>query len=175
MKFIIAAIMMIAVASASNHTAPADYSCNCKSSCCTGVPSNGNYYLTSFCDQSTACGTSCGNCNWAYSTSAMRFGCNAQLQCCKGSTCTTLRVIDSGPACWVEENAGMPIIDASYSTCKLFTGSTSCGWSDRISIHCTKLSRTNMLPDFQLGPCALTSEDAKAKGIPLCPEPELDL
>jgi hypothetical protein len=133
------------------------------------VPSDGNYYLTSFCDQTTACGTPCGTCNWAYSTSAGRFGCNSQLKCCQGSKCTTLKVIDSGPGCRIENLANMPIIDASYSTCKYFTGSTSCGYSDKIKIHCTKLSLLAHVPDALLGPCAPTKLLAAQQGIPLCP------
>jgi hypothetical protein len=48
-------------------------------------------------------------------------------------------VIDAGPANWVEEKAGGPIIDASPDVCSHITGGSSCGWSDhfRITAHTT--------------------------------------
>ena len=163
---LIALLALALGALAQNQT---DYTCTCKSGCCTNIPSDGNYYLTSFCDKTTACGQSCGNCQGWYATSAMRFGCNRQLKCCRGSDCVTLKVIDSGPACWVENNAGRAIIDASYSTCKHFTGSNSCGWSDRISINCKLVTTAAHMPDDMLGPCANNKVDAYRRGVPLCP------
>ncbi|KAH3757103.1 hypothetical protein Pelo_11131 [Pelomyxa schiedti] len=151
------------------------WTCTCSSSnrqngVCTNIPSDSLYYLTSFCDQETACGESCGNCSWAYSTSAKRFGCNASLKCCSATSstmCTTLKVIDSGPACWVEDDANMPIIDASYSTCKYFTGSTSCGYSDEVKIKCSTVSAP--LPASYIhGPC-YDGPAEKAHGLPVCP------
>lgn len=149
-----------------------DYECTCKSNCCTNIPDDATYYLTSFCDSEVACGGSCGDCMDWYATSAMRFGCGAQIKCCGDSDCVTLKVIDSGPACWVENKAGMPIIDASYSTCQLFTGGSSCGWSDAITIGCLQVSAHAYMPDHLLGPCARTLAEANKKKIPLCPRDE---
>jgi len=169
-RLIVLAVLVAAAFASNNIT---DFTCNCKSSCCTYIPSDGSYYLTSFCDSSVACGGSCGNCKGWYATSAMRFGCNKQLKCSKsGYDSVTLKVIDSGPACWVEEKAGRSIIDASYSTCQHFAGSNSCGWSDRISITCAVVSAKAMVDDSMLGPCAETPEDAKKRGLPLCPRDE---
>lgn len=146
--------------------------CQCSSSnrnvgICKEIPPDGNYYLTSFCDKETACGVTCGNCTWPYATSAGRFGCNARLNCCAGSKCIVLRVIDSGPACWVEDRAGRAIIDASYSTCRYFTGGSSCGWSDRVSINCKRTLQTFTEDDY-VGPC--TKElSAVTFDTPLCP------
>jgi hypothetical protein len=64
------------------------------------------------------------------------------VSCCKGSDCLNLKVIDGGPGCSVEDSAHKQIVDASYSTCKHFTGSTSCGWSDKITVTCKKTSYT---------------------------------
>ena len=150
-----------------------EYTCTCKSGCCTNIPSDGLYYLTSFCDQTTACGQSCGNCQGWYATSAMRFGCNRYLKCCRSSDCVTLKVIDSGPGCWVENKAGRAIIDASYSTCKHFTGSTSCGWSDKISITCKLVANDVNMPESSLGPCANTKHEALLRGLPLCPPDDM--
>lgn len=117
---------------------------------CSDIPSNNVYYLTSFCDKSVACGSFSGNCNEYYAADYSRFGCNSvsklrplplnvllranhhrvrPVSCCKGSDCLNLKVIDGGPGCSVEDSAHKQIVDASYSTCKHFTGSTSCGKS----------------------------------------------
>ena len=42
----------------------------------------------------------------------------------------------------MEDSAHKQVVDASYSTCKHFTGSTSCGWSDKITVTCKKTSYT---------------------------------
>lgn len=64
------------------------------------------------------------------------------VSCCQGSDCLNLKVIDGGPGCSVEDSAHKQIVDASYSTCKHFTGSNSCGWSDKILVTCKKTSYT---------------------------------
>lgn len=48
---------------------------------CTNIPSDGVYYLTSFCDQTTACGVTCGNCSWYYAADSQRFGCKSTINC----------------------------------------------------------------------------------------------
>ena len=132
---------------------------------------------------------------WPSLQGASRFGCNKMLKCCSNSKCTTLKVIDDvcfslsstctfqrfsfdhwtpftstqGPNCRIEQMANMPIIDASLSTCQYFTGSKSCGYTDKILITCTVVSNEDQIITGEPGPCALTSEDAKAEGIPLCP------
>jgi hypothetical protein len=40
----------------------------------------------------------------------------------------------------VEDSAGKPVVDASPSTCKEFTGRTSCGYSDHIQVNCNKVA-----------------------------------
>ena len=47
------------------------------------------------------------------------------------------KVVDSGPACWVEEDAGMPIIDATPLACEHFGWGSSCGYSDQKKLHHT--------------------------------------
>jgi hypothetical protein len=96
-----------------------------------------------------------------------------------------LKVIDGGPGCSVEDSAHKQIVDASYSTCKYFTGSTSCGWSDRITVTCKKTSYTvddvrdhyarapfNMRAlastDIPLGPCSYNSTFAGENDVPVC-------
>lgn len=48
---------------------------------CNNIPADHVYYLTSFCDQTTACGISCGNCSWSYAADSQRFGCKSTLNC----------------------------------------------------------------------------------------------
>ena len=132
------------------------------------MPSDNVYYLTSFCDSSVACGkilfnwfcittfdiriilliwgSFSGNCNDYYSADYSRFGCNSIISCCKGSDCVNLKVIDGGPSCSVENSAGKPVVDASYSTCKHFTGSTSCGtWSLIFNLFLRGMSKLSWL------------------------------
>ena len=131
-----------------------------------------------------ACGSFSGNCNEYYSADYARFGCNSVISCCKGSDCLNLKVIDGGPSCSVENSAGKPVIDASYSTCKHFTGSTSCGWSDHIPVTCKKTSSTmaNVADEsieytdkhifeagkIPLGPCSYDKEFMLSNGVPSC-------
>jgi hypothetical protein len=51
------------------------------SQACTNITSDNVYYLTSFCDKSTACGITCGNCTWWYAADSQRFGCKSTLNC----------------------------------------------------------------------------------------------
>ena len=150
---------------------------------CSDIPKDNVYYLTSFCDSSVACGSFSGNCNEYYSADYSRFGCNSVIKCCKGSDCLNLKVIDGGPGCSVEDSAHKQVVDASYSTCKHFTGSTSCGWSDKISVTCTKssftvddtndpasniYSATAPTARIHLGPCSDNSTFAELAQVPSC-------
>ena len=161
--------------------------CTCNSNgMCTNIPGDHKYYLTSFCDKSVACGSFSGNCNEYYSADYSRFGCGSIISCCQGSDCLNLKVIDGGPGCDVENSAGGPVVDASFSTCKHFTGSTDCGWIDHVSVTCKKTSSTYLdvvEPDqpngkyanlqlavgkVPIGPCSYNTTFAIEQGRPLC-------
>ncbi len=43
-------------------------------------------------------------------------------------------MIDAGPNISVEEEAGMPIIDASEAVCQYLFSESSCGWSDHYNV-----------------------------------------
>ena len=68
--------------------------------------------------------------------------------------------------CNVEQAAGGPVVDASYSACGFFTGQSAgdnCGWSDHISIKCA----VTMMPKGEAhiaGPCS----NNKERGLPPC-------
>ena len=156
---------------------------SCTSSMCSDIPSTNQYYLTSFCDSSVACGSFSGNCNEYYMADYKRFGCNSIVSCCQGTKCVNLKVIDGGPGCSVEDSAHKQVVDASYSTCKTFTGSTSCGWSDKIVVTCKKTSATihhtndpqSMIYNehfptatIPLGPCTYDLGVSAAENLPMC-------
>jgi hypothetical protein len=129
---------------------------------CCSIPSDNEYYLTSFCGARTACGDT-APCNYAgyFSADSQRFGCGSILNVCRGKDCIRVRVIDAGPALWVEKDADKAILDASPSTCKRLFGSTSCGWSDRrlITVHKTLEKYSN---STVLGPFVATDEQLEA-------------
>lgn len=132
---------------------------------CTNIPADSVYYLTSFCDKTTACGITCGNCTWPYAADSQRFGCKSTLNCVAKGKSTNLQVIDYGPNCDLEKKSGKPIIDASYSTCQLFTGSNSCGWSDKFPVTCKKVASPQYYGKLPLGECTW---DLNNKELPYC-------
>lgn len=163
----------------------------CSQHMCSDIPSDNGYYLTSFCDPSVSCGSWSGDCNEYFCADYKRFGCHAIISCCQNSDCLNLKVIDGGPNCDVEDSAGKQVVDASYSACEHFTGSKSCGWSDRVSVKCHKTGYTvddtndpasksyalGRIAPVPLGPCSYNVTFAKAKGRPTCiplPKPELE-
>jgi hypothetical protein len=125
---------------------------------CCEIPSDNTYYLTTFCDgyphDQTSCGNYCDSSQY-FTADCQRFGCDGNLNICAGGTCDTAQVIDAGPADWVENDAGMPIIDASPQICQDLFGSSSCGWSDQKTITASPTLRT------KLGPFNVTAEELK--------------
>ncbi len=100
---------------------------------CCNVPANDMYYLTSFDGgESMACGGYADGVSY-YSTSWVRWGCGGKLQITnpENGACVVVEVKDAGPADWVEEYAGGPIVDASTQVCRDLFNSSSCGWSDQ--------------------------------------------
>lgn len=151
---------------------PPNNKCICNSEgMCSNIPSSGDYFLTSFCDSGVACGGFDGNCYEWYSADSVRFGCGSHISCCaSGKACVSLKVIDAGPACFVEDDAGGPVIDGSYAACQHFTGSSSCGYSDHVRVHCVKTADPADGSEHPRGPCS----NNPAAGLPLCGEPVWD-
>jgi len=119
---------------------------------CSGIPGNHQYFLTSF--DGTSC--SCGACHAHgdyFSADRQRFGCGAALNVCRGSKCAKVAVVDYGPSCFVEDDAGGPVLDASPAVCQALTGGTSCGWSDHFSVTVTVVGEEDTRPfgPFTLG------------------------
>jgi hypothetical protein len=85
---------------------------------CSGIPGDHSYFLTSF--DGTSC--SCGPCHAHgdyFAADRQRFGCGALLNICRGSKCVKVAVVDYGPSCFVEDDAGGPVIDASPAVCQV--------------------------------------------------------
>lgn len=72
-----AIILIVAVVATILPTSTSCVSGSCSSSMCSDIPANNQYYLTSFCDKSVACGAFSGNCNEYYAADYKRFGCNS--------------------------------------------------------------------------------------------------
>jgi len=98
---------------------------------CCDIPADGEFYLTSFEGEGMACGGYADG-QWYYATSWVRWYCGAKLQITNpaNGACAVVEVADAGPAAWVEDSAGKPIVDASTAVCLDLFGSSSCGWSD---------------------------------------------
>ena len=103
---------------------------------CCDLPADNLFYLTSFSGEGMACGGYADG-TWYYSTSWVRWYCDAKLAITNPDTgeCVVVQVADAGPAAWVEETAGMPIVDASPVVCEDLFSTSSCGWSDRFVIE----------------------------------------
>jgi hypothetical protein len=48
-----------------------------------------------------------------FSADRSRFGCGAYLNVCRSGRCVKVAVTDYGPSCFVENDAGGPVLDAS--------------------------------------------------------------
>ena len=103
---------------------------------CSGIPSDNTYFLTSFDGSSCSCGPCHAHGDY-FAADRQRFGCGATLNICRGTNCVQATVVDYGPSCYVEDEAGGPVIDASPAVCQALTGGSSCGWSDHFSITAT--------------------------------------
>jgi hypothetical protein len=122
---------------------------------CCNIPADNLYVLTSFTGgESMACGGNATG-DWYYSTSWVRWYCDAKLRITNPETgdCAVVLVADAGPASWVEDSAGMPIIDASPLVCEGLFGTSSCGWSDGFVIEAIQVD-----DDTPLGPEGCASD-----------------
>jgi hypothetical protein len=75
--------------------------------------------------------------SWHYAAGSQRWGCGARLRLTNplnGASCV-VQVADAGPAAWVEDMAGGPVVDVSPLTSQELFGSRSSGWSDRRRVH----------------------------------------
>jgi len=120
---------------------------------CCGRPADGLYFLTSFDGTSCSCGP-CHSHGPYFAADRQRFGCFANLNVCRGGKCVKLAVTDYGPSCFVENDAGGPVLDASPSVCQALTGGSSCGWSDHYSVTVSVA-----LDNRPYGPFTVTPEE----------------
>ncbi len=131
---------------------------------CCDVPADGRFYLTSFSGEGMACGGQADG-TWYYTTSWVRWHCGARLEVRNpdNDACVVVEVADAGPADWVEENAGGPILDASPLVCRNLFGPNSCCWSDHFEVVVTEVAEDTPLGEDGCGP-ALPDYDASYVG-----------
>jgi hypothetical protein len=119
-----------------------------------GPPPGGapyDYFLTAYGGPSDpsafggvpACGGKRVNGAWYYATGAYTFGCGTKLELGAKGRCVVVKVVDNGPAPWVEGQARQLcgktgyIIDASPLVSKHLYNTYSAGWSDCFPIKVT--------------------------------------
>jgi uncharacterized protein (TIGR03382 family) len=132
------------------------------------------YFLTSYggpddktIDGIPACGGRTIDGSWYYATGAYTYGCGARLRLEAGGRCVVVKVVDNGPAGWVEQKASYRcggtgyIIDASPLVSKHLYGVYSAGWSD-----CLKIQVTPVDGSTPLGPssCSAGGASSSSKG-----------
>jgi hypothetical protein len=70
--------------------------------------------------------------------SSIRWQGSAQCSCAppnlRATQCVVAAVVDFGPGCSVDDDAGGPVVDASPNVCLHLFGTSSCGWSDHFSV-----------------------------------------
>ncbi|MFO0611220.1 MAG: D-alanyl-D-alanine carboxypeptidase family protein [Polyangiaceae bacterium] len=119
-------------ASGVNHSDPGD---NCIPQCLSKLQANG--------DCAGLSGPECErHINW-YVADQDRFGCGAHLRVTNPANgkSAIVEVIDGGPACWVENDAGNGIVDLSTRVAMHLFGS-EVGWSDKAKIHVVEVDRS---------------------------------
>lgn len=111
-----------------------------------------HYVLTSYggpgdpgANGTPACGGKKVDGSWYYSTGAYSFGCGSKLRLRANGKCVVVKVVDNGPAEWVETKAKNKcggtgyVIDASPLVSKHLYGTSSAGWSDCFAIEVTPI------------------------------------
>lgn len=83
--------------------------------------------------------------NW-YAADSDRFGCGAKLRVVNpdNGKSVIVEVIDSGPACFVENDAGTGVVDLSNAVAHYLFGG-EVGWSDMQKIHVVEVARSTPL------------------------------
>ncbi len=124
---------------------------------------NGTYIVTTFGGpgDSGAYGgkTACGPRVYGtafYSTGQYGWGCNAKIRITANGKCAIVRVLDNGPAGWVETKAASRcgqgrILDVSPAVTKHLFGKSGYGWSD-----CKQISVERVSDSLAAGPCSGT-------------------
>jgi hypothetical protein len=135
-------------------------------------PEPWSYFLTSYSGGTTACGAQADG-SWYYSTGAYSFGCNTRLQLEANGKCVVVKVVDNGPAAWVETKAQGKcggtgyIIDASPLVSVHLFGTKSAGWSDCYGIKVRKVSASTPTGPR---PCVGSSNEPNEPNEPYQPQ-----
>jgi hypothetical protein len=136
-----------------------------------------NYGVTTFGGagdyQKMACGQNSRTANKWYVASSQRYGCHVHLQLTTPSgKCVVVSTEDAGPATFVEQKAGKPILDSSPAVAQYLFGESGLGWSD-VKKSPSKYSVTATKTTAAVGPCTgaapsggTTSGGATSGGTP---------
>lgn len=142
---------------------------------------SGSYGITTFggpgdLQSQTACGLKGQGLvrfKW-YVASSQRYKCHTRLRLTTASgKCVVVSAEDAGPASWVEDKAGMKILDASPDVARYLFGVGGLGWSD-LKRTGTKYQVDAQVTQLPVGPCDASAvtpvEQPVASDTPVIPE-----
>lgn len=118
-----------------------------------GGPNDKSTYM-----KPVACGGKRPDGKWWYATGAWSFHCFARLELQANGKCVVVKVVDNGPAGWVESKAKSKcggtgyVIDASPLVAQHLFGKSGAGWSD-----CMKIEVRPVAGNTPTGPCSGTA------------------
>jgi hypothetical protein len=139
-----------------------DHLSGCDGVASSTIPSNGQYYITTFGGgadtQSMSCGGTADGVGY-YAASRQRYGCGAKLKVEANGNCVVLTAMDYGPDVCVEAAAGGPILDMSPAGSEILYGVSSAGWSDRLPATVTEMPSST-----PTGPCTSDGDGSGSDG-----------
>lgn len=102
--------------------------------------------------QSLACGGNSQDSQPWYVASSQRYGCHVHLQLTANAKCLVVQTEDAGPATFVENDAGIAVLDSGPQVAEYFFGVDSLGWSD-LKDHPGRYDVHVSVTTAPLGPC----------------------
>jgi hypothetical protein len=104
-----------------------------------------------------------------YAAAKQRFGCGTHIKLEANGKCIILETTDAGPAAWVEDKAGGPVIDATPLAAQELFGGSGFGWSDKKAVQLSIADAST-----PLGPCGGGSTDNGSSSPMQTSEPSSD-
>jgi hypothetical protein len=141
----------------------------CRGHADSAIPADDTYVITTFGGPGDHQPMSCGgraDGTWYYAASRQRYGCGARIAIRGNGRCVVAQTDDYGPDVCVERAVARPIMDVSPAVARALFGSSSFGWSDRVTVTVEEVARST-----PLGPCATTSEPPPGTPPPPPPAP----
>jgi uncharacterized membrane protein YgcG len=111
-------------------------------------------------EQPLACGGDSGSESF-YAASSQRYGCGTHLKLvASNGKCAVVSTQDVGPAAWVEDNAGMPVMDVDPAVAEHLFGTSSIGWQTLANTG-DKFTVSTSVTTMAVGPCG---DEASSSG-----------